>query len=120
MIDKITGLPENVLGFTAKGKVTAEDYENVIIPEVEKKLVKFPKLCCLYHIGDEFESYEAGAMWDDAKIGLEHITSWEKIAIVTDVEWIRIMGKVFGFFMPGRVRIYDNKDLKSAIKWMSE
>ncbi len=120
MIDTITGLPENVLGFTARGKVTAEDYENVVIPEVEKKLAKFPKLRCLYHIGDEFEGYEAGAMWDDAKVGLGHITAWEKIAIVTDVEWIRVVGKVFGFVMPGKVRIYDNKNIKAAIEWMSE
>lgn len=120
MIDLITGLPENVLGFTAKGRVTAEDYETVVIPAVEKKLAKFPKVRCLYHIGDEFESYEAGAMWDDAKVGLGHITSWEKFAVITDVEWIRIMCRMFGFIMPGRVRIFDNKDLKSAIEWISE
>ena len=120
MIEPIIGLPENVLGFTAKGKVTAEDYENVLIPEIEKRLAKFPKVRFLYYIGDDFESYEAGAMWEDAKVGLGHITSWEKIAIVTDVEWIRVMGKVFGFAIPGIVRIFNNNELKSAIEWASE
>ena len=32
MVEKIPGLPDNVLGFTAKGTVTADDYESVIIP----------------------------------------------------------------------------------------
>ncbi len=35
MVEKIPDLPDNVLGFTAKGTVTAKDYESVIIPEVE-------------------------------------------------------------------------------------
>lgn len=120
MIDLMGGLPDNVLGFSAKGKVTAEDYENVVIPAVENKLQRHEKVRCLYHIGEEFESYEAGAMWDDAKVGLGHFTSWEKIAIVTDVEWIRVTGKVFGFAMPGQVRIFHNSELKSAIEWVSE
>ena len=31
MIERIPGLPENVLGFAAKGTVTADDYESVLI-----------------------------------------------------------------------------------------
>ena len=30
MIEKIADLPGNVLGFTASGKVTADDYESVL------------------------------------------------------------------------------------------
>lgn len=120
MIDLMGGLPDNVLGFSAKGKVTADDYENVVIPAVEKKLERHEKIRCLYHIGEEFEGYEAGAMWDDAKVGLGHFAAWEKIAIVTDVEWLRVTGKVFGFAMPGQVRIFHNSELKSAIDWVSE
>ncbi len=32
MIDTIPDLPDNVLGFSAKGTVTAQDYESAIIP----------------------------------------------------------------------------------------
>ena len=35
MIEKIPDLPDSVLGFTAKGTVTEDDYESVIIPAVE-------------------------------------------------------------------------------------
>lgn len=38
MIERIPNLPNNVLGFTAKGKVTSEDYVKVLIPAVEKML----------------------------------------------------------------------------------
>jgi len=35
MVERIPDLPDNVIGFTAKGTVTADDYESVIIPAVE-------------------------------------------------------------------------------------
>jgi len=35
MIEIISELPENVLGVRAKGRVTAGDYEQVLIPAVE-------------------------------------------------------------------------------------
>ena len=119
MMDPISGLPDNVLGFTARGKVTAEDYETVVMPAVENKLAKHSKLRLIYRMGEEFEGYEAGAMWDDARVDIGHFTAWEKIAIVTDVEWIRIMGKVFGFTMVRQVRIFPNKELKAAVEWVS-
>ncbi|TFG77970.1 MAG: STAS/SEC14 domain-containing protein [Thermodesulfobacteriales bacterium] len=125
MLELIEGLPENALGFSAKGNVSAKDYETVLIPAVEEKLKHHDKVRLLYHLGDEFEKFEVGAMWDDAKVGLAHITEWEKIAIVTDVNWIQQAGKIFGFAIetmsvPGDVKIFHNSELDDAIKWISE
>ncbi len=125
MLETIEGLPENALGFSAKGSVSAKDYETVLIPAVEEKLKHHDKVRLLYHLGDEFERFEVGAMWDDAKVGLAHITEWEKIAIVTDVNWIQQAGKIFGFAIetmsvPGDVKIFHNSELDDAIKWISE
>ena len=125
MLETIEGLPENALGFSAKGNVSAKDYETVLIPAVQEKLKHHDKVRLLYHLGDEFEKFELGAMWDDAKVGLAHITEWEKIAIVTDVNWIQQAGKIFGFAIEtmsvtGDVKIFHNSELEDAIKWISE
>ncbi len=125
MLETISGLPDNTLGFTAKGNITSEDYETVLIPAVEEKLKQFDKVRLLYHLGEEFEGFEAGAMWDDAKVGLAHITEWEKIAIVTDVNWIRDAGKIFGFAIetmsvPGHVKVFHNIEFDQAIEWIGE
>ena len=76
MIEKIPNLPDNVLGFTAKGTVTANDYEFVIIPAVEALFSRYHKVRFLYHLGQEFSKFEAAAMWDDTKLGLKHLTGW--------------------------------------------
>lgn len=120
MVEPIPNLPDNVLGFKAIGRVTSEDYETVLIPAVETKLAENEKVRLLYYLGEDFEGFEAGAMWDDAKVGMRHFTAWERIAMVTDIEWIRVSLKIFGFVMPGQVRVFNNEELPSAIQWLSE
>jgi len=119
MITVIPGLPGNVLGFSASGKVTASDYETVLVPAVEAKLQGERKLRLLYHLGADFDGFAAGAMWADAKLGLQDPSAWERIALVTDVEWLRIAAHVFGFAMPGHVRVFSNTELSDATKWVT-
>jgi len=120
MITAIPGLPENVLGFSAHGIVSGADYEDVLIPAIEEKLSRFKKVRFLYHLGEDFSGYDAAAMWDDAKIGLKHPLSWERAAVVTDVEWIRVAIRVFGFVIPGEFRIFHNNELSAARDWVCE
>ncbi len=120
MIDKIPDLPDNVLGFTARGKVTANDYETIIIPAVEILFSRLEKIRFLYHLGEDFTGFEAAAMWDDTKLGLKHIQGWERMAIVSDIEWVRAAIKIFGIVIPGHVRLFHNNELAEAKRWVSE
>jgi hypothetical protein len=87
MLETIQPSANNIVAIRATGKVTGDDYETVLIPLIETKLKSHAKIRLLFQLGPEFEGYEAGAMWDDTKIGLKHLTNFEKIAIVTDSEW---------------------------------
>ncbi len=120
MIERIQDLPENILGFMAKGEVTGDDYESVMIPAVEEMLTRQKKLRLLYCLGEDFSGFEMKAMWDDARIGMRHFTAWERVAVVTEVEWIRTAMKVFGFVMPGQVCVFSNNELAKARQWLSE
>ena len=120
MIDKLPGLPDNVLGFSAKGTVTAKDYESVIIPAVEAQFARQNKVRFLYYLGPEFTGFEVAAMWDDAKLGLKHFSGWEKMAVVSDVGWIRVAIEAFGLAMPGRVRVFHEGELTEATSWVSQ
>lgn len=74
MIEKIPDLPDNILGFTAKGKISANDYESVIIPEVERLFSRKRKVRFLYHLAEDVKEFEAAAMWDDTKLGLKQLS----------------------------------------------
>jgi SpoIIAA-like len=120
MLERITGLPDNVLGIKAHGEVTGADYESVLIPAVEEMLAQRKSIRFLYHLGDEFTGFDAKALWDDAKVGLQHFTSWERIAVVTDLLWIRTAVKLFGIAMPGDVRVFSISDSTQARQWLCD
>jgi len=120
MLERIQGLPDKVLGFEAKGEVTGADYESVLIPAVEEVLSRQKSIRFLYHLGEEFKGFDAKAMWDDARVGLQHLTAWERVAVVSDVGWLRAAVKAFAFVMPGHVRVFSNSELEAARKWLSE
>lgn len=120
MVERIPDLPDNVIGFTAKGTVTAEDYESVIIPAVESLFARRSKVRFLYHLGEQFSGFEAAAAWDDTKLGLRHLGGWERMAVVTDVEWVRGAVRIFGLAIPGQIRVFHDRDLAEAKRWISE
>ena len=120
MIEVMTDLPERVLGLKASGEVTAEDYKTVLVPAVEEQLTRHKKVRLLYVFGEEFKGYTGGAAWEDAKVGMKHLTSFERVAVVTDVDWIENVIKAFGFAVPGEVRVFDDDDFEAARQWISE
>jgi hypothetical protein len=120
MVEQIPNLPDNVLGFSAKGTVTSNDYESIIIPAVDDLFARQSKVRFLYHLGEDFTGFEGAALWDDAKIGLKHLSGWEKIAVVSDVEWIRSFMKVFGIAIPGHIRVFHNSELAEATQWITQ
>lgn len=120
MIEVMTDLPDRVLGLKASGEVSADDYKTVLVPALEEKLSQNKKVRLLYVIGDGFKGYSTGAAWEDAKVGMKHLTSFERVAIVTDVDWIENMIKALGFAIPGEVRVFDDDELEEARQWISE
>lgn len=118
MIEQMTNLPPGVLGFTAHGQVTAADYENVLVPDIEAAFALSRKLRMIFHTADDFVGFDAGAMWDDAKLGFRHITGWDRVALVTDVGWMRTVSKMFGFAMPCTFQLFGSAELDEARQWI--
>jgi SpoIIAA-like len=117
MIRVLENLPENVLGVEAVGEVTDEDYEQVLVPAVARQREAHGRVRFVYVIGDEFDGWTLGALWDDAKLGTKDIRSWEKIAVVTDKDWLQHAVKAFGWMVPGEVRVVGTDELDAAVQW---
>jgi hypothetical protein len=115
----IEGLPDRAVGFSVEGVVTARDYAEVIRPLVEKKLETHAKIDLLYRIAPGFERFSAGAMWHDASLGLQHLTDFRRVAVVTDVEWIARATRLFAPLMPAEVQVFPDRDLAEAKAWLA-
>jgi len=119
MIELIPNLPDRVVGILASGQVSASDYEKVLVPAVESELAKHGKVRVLYQLGPAFTGFTPGAMWDDMKMGVAHLNAWERIAVVTDVDWIAGATRLFGFAMPCPVRVFPNGEIAAAMHWIA-
>jgi len=120
MIEQLDNLPTGTLGFRARGQVTAEDYERVLVPDIEAAFSLNRKLRLLYHAGEDFIGFDPGAMWDDAKLGIRHFSGWDRVALVTDVPWLRVAATAMGFAVPADFRLFGNAELEAARRWISE
>ena len=69
MLDRIADLPDNVVGFVARGELTSDDYEKVLMPAVDQVLEGHDKIRFLYVLAGEFDGLTAGAIWDDTRVG---------------------------------------------------
>lgn len=119
MIEVLKGFPERILGLACKGHVTRLDYQTVLVPTVEKALEKPGNIRLYYQLGPDFTGMDAGAVWEDLEIGVEHLRRWERVAVVTDVEWIKRSIQMFGFLMPGRVKVFPITAGAEARAWIT-
>ena len=119
MIEPLKGFPANIVAFACRGHVTKSDYETVLIPTVEKAVLQHEKLRVYYEIGPDFTGIDAGAVWDDMKIGMQHWRRWERVAIVTDVAWIKNTVWVFGFLIPAEMKVFSTDEAVQARSWIT-
>lgn len=120
MLKPIDELHPTVVAFEAQGIVTAEDYAERLVPAVEEVLEHHGRARFLYLLGPAFEKFSAGAAWADAKVGFSHLHDFERIAVVTDHDWIEQSVRVFGALIPCPVRVFRVDDLDGAKAWVSE
>lgn len=118
MLEKLTNVPEGVVGVRAVGLVSREDYEKVLEPLIDEARRGGRRIRFLYQFGPEFEGFTPGAAWEDAKIGLRHLRSFAACGVVTDRAWIRDSTRIAGFFLPCPVRVFPNAELPKAIEWL--
>ncbi|MFY9326577.1 MAG: STAS/SEC14 domain-containing protein [Georgfuchsia sp.] len=119
MIQLLPNLPDQVVGVVASGLVDASDYETVFIPAIEARLKTHGHIRILYQLGPAFTGFTSGAMWDDMKVGMAHLKAWERIAVVTDKDWIAGAIRFFAFAMPCPVKVFPNSEFAEAANWIA-
>lgn len=119
MIEQLKTFPENVLAFVCTGRVTKENYDSVLIPAVNAALQRPGKVRLYYETARDFVGFDPGAMWEDFKVGVEHLSRWERVAVVTDVEWLNQITRMFRFLMPGDLKSFPTSEADAARTWIT-
>lgn len=116
MMEVIEDLPPGVVGIKTHGKITHEDYDKILGPMLETAIESHGKVAFLYVI-EEMAGVELEAMLDDTLLGIRHWNDFERIAVVTDIDWIRNATNMFGWMIPAEVKIFPLADIAQAHDW---
>jgi hypothetical protein len=117
--EPIGGFADNVIALKAVGRVSADDYRNVLNPAVERATATGRKARLLLDLGDGFEGYDVSAMFADAGLGAGHLGSFERMAVVTDTDWVGRAVHLFGPLIPGEVRVFGVAETAAAREWVA-
>jgi len=121
VIERIEGVPEGVLGLRSRGKLSREDYTEVLEPAL-REAIEAGGIRLLFVL-DEFDGAEPGAWIEDAKTGLgawaKHHSAWQRFALVTDEGWIVRATRAFAWLAPGEVRTFEHGEMDEAQRWVA-
>jgi hypothetical protein len=121
MIERLEGMPAGTVGLRASGKLTKDDYTEVLEP-VLREGVESGELRLLFVLAD-FHGLEPSALPEDIKTGLrawvQDHAAWKRFALVTDAEWVARAMHMFTWLTPGEVLIRDLDGLEEAKRWVA-
>lgn len=122
MIERIDGMPAGAVGLRASGKLSRQDYAEVLEPALREG-VESGELRLLFVLTD-FDGLEASAIAEDFKTGLQawfrDHSAWRRFALVTDVDWVAKAMHMFAWLTPGEVRICGLDRMEDAKRWVAE
>jgi SpoIIAA-like len=121
LIGPIEDMPAGTIGLKASGRLTREDYRDVIEPAL-KRGVESGQLRMVFLLTD-YQGLDPGAWIEDFKTGMrtwvrEH-AAWRRFALVTDVDWVAKATRLFAWMAPGEVMTCEPDRLDEAKRWVA-
>jgi len=114
----LDGFPRDVLAIQAKGFITAQDYEVTLKPSVAEMEKEHDHIKLYFETSGDFRGCSSGAVWDDTRFGFAHLTTFKKMAVVTDIDWLRHALKILGPLWPAKIMAFDVSDKAEAKEWI--
>ena len=123
MVEPIADMPEGTLGFRISGRISKDEYFKMLDP-VRERLERGEKVSFLVQTDLDFNGLDLAALWEDVKaagsVGLKYRSSWDRMAVVTDKDWLRHAVSGFGWLSPGELRVFDPDELDAAKSWLGD
>jgi len=120
MLRRINDMPTGTIGFEAIGEVEDDDWERSVEPVLRSEIAHGRKVRLLYLLGTEARDVEGDALKADTGFRARHATSFERVAVVSDEDWIRPALRGLSVLLPGKAKGFRVRELPEAKTWLSE
>ena len=120
MLRPITDMPPGTRGFEAVGELDDDDWEDAVEPVLRADIASGQKVRLLYLLGPGSRGVEGDAMRADTAFRARHATSFERVAVVSDEDWMRPALRALSVLLPGKARGFRGTELAEAKEWLAE
>lgn len=115
-------MPARTIGFRASGRVTQEEFHDVLLPPL-RTAVDAGDVRMVFAVGPGFQRLEPRALledtWTAISLGYGHAHAWKRIALATDVDWIASAWHMFGWMSPAELKLFELDALDEAKAWVA-
>lgn len=119
MLRRMTDLPVGTIGFEAVGEVEDDDWEEAVEPVLRQEIADGRKVRLLYVLGPAARDVEGDAVKADTGFRARHASSFERVAVVSDEDWMRPALRALSFLMPGKAKGFRVSELDDAKIWLA-
>lgn len=105
-----------VVEVRVSGNLTVDDYKR-FVPEFDLCVERKGEIRLLFDVS-RLHGWEAGAAWEDLKLGFKHFAHIERLAMVGEKKWQQVMSWLCRPFTTAEVRYFDHGDAVAARKWL--
>lgn len=120
MLRRMRDMPAGTIGFEAIGEVEDDDWEETVEPVLRHEMADGRKIRLLYLLGADARDVEGDAVTADTGFRARHATSFERVAIVSDEDWMRPAVRALSALLPGKAKAFRVHDLAAAKAWLAE
>jgi hypothetical protein len=120
MLRAITDMPAGTIGFEAIGEVEDDDWEHAVEPVLRREIAEGRKVRLLYLLGPESRDVEGDAMTKDTGFRARHASSFERMAVVSDEDWMGPALRALSMLLPGKAKAFRVGELGAAKAWLAE
>jgi hypothetical protein len=119
MLKHIPDMPAGTLGFEAVGTVEDDDFEDTVEPALRREIDAGRSIRMLYLLGPDLREYEGDAFARQVGFAARHARSYERVAVVSDQDWLRPAIRVLSALVPGQLRVFRLSELGEAKGWVA-
>ena len=119
MIELLHDMPEGVTGIRVSGRLTGDDLEQ-FKPALES-IASTGEIRVVEIIDPDYQGFGPGGLAADLKVGfgalIKHHSKFQRIAVVSDKEWVGHTLHAFAWMVPGELKIFGFDELEEAKQW---
>ena len=99
-------------------KLSRDDYQR-FVPDIERLIRKHGRIRLLFEMHD-FHGWDACALWEDLKFDVKHFSDIDRLAMVGEKTWQKVMSVFCRPFTTAEIRYFDRAQIDQAREWLQQ